>query len=212
MKTLLIIFIGVVMVLPVYGQEVVNDSILFKNKYYLNTDPEYEPIKAWLNVGQDKNNFEAFFMPGLGYTFYSPKGQDSTGLFNGIAVNYLIYTKMYQNDKPGPSIVRFYTKFSIVKSDKSDISDLFCYLLGLSFSFEKNPQRNYLVPFFGLEFGGLSQKQFGTTGQFTPTLGLHLVAKKNLFINLQGGYVYPITNFDNLQGIFMEAGLNFALW
>ncbi len=195
-----------------FAQEVVNDSILFKNKYYRNTDPEYEAIKCWLNVGQDKSNFEAFFMPGLGYTFYSPKGQDSTGLFNGIAVNYLIYTKMYQNNKPGPSIVRFYTKFSIVKSDKSDITDLFCYLLGLSFSFEKNPQRNFLVPYFGLEFGGLSQKQFGTTGQFTPTLGLHIVAKKNLFINLQGGYVYPITNFDNLQGIFMEAGLNFALW
>lgn len=195
-----------------FAQEATKDSILFKNKYYYSTDPEYEPIKVWLNVDEDKNNFEAYFMPGLGYTFYRPKGLDSTGLFNGVAVNYLIYTKMYQNNKPGPSIVRFYTKFSIVKSDKSEISDLFCYSLGLSFSFEKNPQRNYLVPFFGLEFGGLSQKQFGTTGQFTPTLGLHIVSRKNLFINLQGGYVYPVTNFDILQGLFIETGINFALW
>lgn len=160
----------------------------------------------------DKTNYEAWFMPGLGYSLYTPKDEDSTGIFNGITVNYLIYTKMYQNNKPGPSIVRFYTKLSIMKSTEDNINDLFCYSVGLSFSFEKNPKRTYLVPFFGLEFGGLSQSQWGTTGQFTPTLGIHFAAQRNLYINFQGGYVYPITQFDILQGPYFEAGVNFALW
>ena len=205
-----IIIISVIMLLAAsaHSQEVKKDSIFFKDRSYYSTDQDYEKIKAeYLKL-----NFESWFMPGLGYTFYSPKGSDSTGIFNGIAVNYLIYAKMYQNNKPGPSHVRLYTKLSIVKSSEKDISDLFCYSFGLSFSFEKNPKRSYLVPFFGLEFGGLSQSQWGTTGQFTPTLGLHLVSKRNLFINIQGGYVYPITNFDILQGLFLEAGVNFALW
>jgi len=212
MEKLIILQIIFLCVIAGFGQETTKDSILFKNRYYQPTDPEYEALRSWLNLECDDLNFEAYFIPGLGYSYYQPKGADSTGKFHGVAVNYLIYSKMYQNNKPGPSIVRFYAKFSIVKSDKSDISDLFCYSLGLSFSFEKNPKRGYLVPFFGLEFGGLSQSQFGTTGQFTPTLGLHIVSKRNLFINLQGGYVYPITDFDILQGMFLEVGINFALW
>nr|NQU91962.1 hypothetical protein [Bacteroidota bacterium] len=208
MKKLIIISVIMLLAASVHSQEVKKDSIFYKNKFYYSTDQDYEKIKAeYLKL-----NFESWFMPGLGYTFYRPKGSDSTGVFNGIAVNYLIYAKMYQNNKPGPSHVRFYTKLSIVKSTEKDINDLFCYSVGLSFSFEKNPKRPYLVPFFGLEFGGLSQSQWGTTGQFTPTLGLHLVSKRNLFINIQGGYVYPITNFDILQGLFLEAGVNFALW
>lgn len=192
----------------IQSQEVITDSVFYKGRYYYSDDPNYEQIKDDLS----KLNFETWFMPGLGYTFYRPKATDSIGIFNGIAVNYLIYGKMFQNNNPGPSHVRFYTKLSIVKSTEKDINDLFCYSLGLSFSFEKNPKRGHLVPFFGLEFGGLSQSQWGTTGQFTPTLGLHIISNRNLFVNIQGGYVYPITNFDILQGLFLEVGVNFALW
>jgi len=208
MKTLIFLSFALLFVFSAHSQEVKKDSIFYKDKFHYTNDPEYKEIK----IEYDKLNFEAFFMPGVSYTLYVPKESDSTGIFKGIAVNYLIYSKMYQNNKPGPSHVRFYTKLSIMKSDQEEINDIFCYSLGLSFSFEKNPKRAFLVPFFGLEFGGLSQSQWGTTGQFTPTLGLHIISKRNLFINIQGGYVYPITNFDILQGLFLEAGVNFALW
>ncbi len=205
-----IIFISIILLFAIstYSQEVKKDSIFYKDKYYYSDNPDYEKIK----VDYLKINFETWFMPGLGYTFYKPKGDDSTGVFNGIAVNYLIFANMAQNNNPGPSHLRLYTKLSIVKSSKKGINDLFCYSIGLSLSFEKNPKRSYLVPFFGLEFGGLSQSQWGTTGQFTPTLGLHIISKRTLFINIQGGYVYPITKFDILQGLFLEFGVNFALW
>ena len=203
-------FVCIIILLTLFatGQEIQRDSIFYKDKYYYSDMPNYKEMKTeYLNV-----NFETWFMPGLSYTFYQPKGSDSTGSFSGIAVNYLIFANMAQNNNPGPSHLRFYTKLSIMKSSKKDINDLFCYSIGLSLSFEKNPKRSYLVPFFGLEFGGLSQSQWGTTGQFTPTLGVHIISKRNLFINLQGGYVYSITKFDMLQGLFMEFGINFALW
>ncbi|MBN1339718.1 MAG: hypothetical protein JXA03_10365 [Bacteroidales bacterium] len=208
MKSITISVVLLIAVVTGISQEVKRDSIFYKDRFYYTTDPDFEQtLKEY-----EKLNYEAYFMPGLGFSLYTPKETDSTGLFNGITVNYLIYSKMYQNDKPGPSIVRFYTKLSIMKSDDKEIKDLFCYSVGLSFSFEKNPKRSYLVPFFGLEFGGLSQSQWGTTGQFTPTLGLHLISKRNLFINFQGGYVYPVTQFDIIQGLYLEAGINFALW
>lgn len=205
-----VLIIVCVLFLPllVNSQDVKKDSIYYNNKYYYSTDSDFEQVKKEY---MDRN-FETWFMPGIGYALYVPKGQDSTGVLKGIAINYLLFTHMSQNMKPGPSLVRIYAKLSIIKSSRSSINDLFSYYLGLSMSFEKNPRRSYLVPFFGLEFGGLSQSQWGTTGQFTPTVGIHIIAKRNLYINLQGGYVYTITNFDMLQGVFFEVGVNFALW
>lgn len=208
MKKSVLLISTILLLISVEAQVRKNDSIYFKGSYYKSGDPNYKEIR----VEFDKINYESYFIPGLGYTFYIPKGADSTGNFQGIAVNYLIFSKMYQNNDPGPSIVRFYSKLSITKSTKAEINDLFCYSVGLSFSFEKNPGRTILVPYFGLEFGGISQSQWGTTGQFTPTLGLHFVAKRNMYVSFQGGYVYPITNFDILQGVFLELGINFALW
>ncbi len=182
------------------------DSIYFKGKYYNKVD--YDKVLAL----DAKLNFETYFMPGLAYSMYQPKASDSLGLFSGLAVEYLIYAKAEQNDESGPSHVRWYSKLNILNSDKKDINSMFMYTVGLDLSLEKNPKRNFLVPYFGLEFGGITQKQLGSTVQFTPTLGIHLLAKKNIFLNVHGGYVYPLRNFEIQQGWFAQAGLNFALW
>jgi hypothetical protein len=179
---------------------------MFEGIWYAPAD--YKVVKA----AYQQKNFETWFMPGLAYTYYQPKSTDSIGYFSGLTVEYLIYAKVEQNDGRGPSHVRWYSKLNILKSSKSDINSMFMYTLGLDLSLEKNPKRSYLIPYFGLEFGGMSQKQFGSTIQFTPTLGIHLLAKKNIFINVHGGYVYPVSNFETLQGWFGQAGLNFALW
>ncbi|MHC1706598.1 MAG: hypothetical protein AB9842_03635 [Bacteroidales bacterium] len=184
------------------------DSILYKGKYYRINDPDYAGVK----IKHEKSNFETAFMPGLSFNMYQPKDKDSAGVFTGFAVEYLLYAKIYQNNKPGPSHVRWYARFNMLNSDKDDISDLFSYSLGLSLSIEKNPGRVFLVPYFGLEFGGLSQRKWGTTAQFTPTVGIHLISQKNLFINFQGGYIYPVSNFDLLKGWIFQSGINFALW
>ncbi len=166
-------------------------------------------------LGEEENkktNFETYFMPGVGYTYYQPIAQDSLGSFAGFTIEYLIYGQNKQNERSGPSHVRFYSKLNILKSSKENISSMFMYALGLDLSIEKNPKRNFLVPYFGLEFGGLSQKSVGSTVQFTPLLGIHLLSQKNFFLNVRGGYVYPVSNFETLQGWFGQVGLNFSLW
>ncbi len=157
-------------------------------------------------------NYETWLMPGLGYAMYQPNSSDSIGLFSGLSVEYLIYGKVRQNDDSGPSHVRWYARLSILKSDDKTRNSMFSYLLGVDMSLEKNPKRTFLIPYFGVEFGGLSQKQFVSTVQFTPTFGIHLISKKNMYINVHGGYVYPIDNFEALQGWTGQVGVNFALW
>ncbi len=183
------------------------DSTYVDGKYYKGSEI------AQAQEREKKMNFESYFMPGLAYTLYQPKISDSLGLFSGVAVDYLIISNVNQTDNhSGPSHVQWYAKLNIMKSDRKEIGSMFMYTTGINLSFEKNPNRLFLIPFFGLEFGGMSQKQSGTTVQFTPTFGLHLLAKKNIYLKVHGGYVYPISNFENMQGWTAQAGLNFALW
>ena len=182
------------------------DSIYFYDQYY--SPAEYYTAKK----AYELINFETYFMPGLSYSFYKPKLSDSIGNFSGITVEYLIFGKVGQNDHPGPSHVRVYSKLSILQSTESNVKSMFMYAVGLDLSLEKNPKRSYLVPYFGLELGGMSQKKFGSCMTFTPTFGVHILSQRNIFINLHGGYVYPMQNYESLQGWYAQAGVNFAMW
>ena len=182
------------------------DSILFQGTYYAPAD--YKKVKD----DYEKVHYEAWFMPGLAYAYYQPKKMDSVGYFQGVTVEYLIYARIFKDEKPGPSQTRVYVKLNMLNSSKDNINSLFMYTFGVDLSLERNPARSFLIPYFGLEFGGISQKQLGSTVQFTPTFGVHIFSKKNLFVNLQGGYVYPVSNYEVLQGWTGQAGLNFALW
>ena len=175
------------------------DSLWVDGRYY--TTDQYK-----------NNEFESWFMPGGGYSIYKPEASDSLGMFSGIAIEFAIYTKVDQNDNPGPSHVRWYTKFNLNSSSKDGVSDLFLYSMGIDLSLEKNPKRNFLIPYFGLEVGGISHKAFGTSINFTPLAGIHLLSTRKLFVNVHGGYLYPVRNFEYLQGWFAYAGINFALW
>ena len=157
-------------------------------------------------------DYNVAFMPGGGYSFFVPKAQDSLGILSGGVIEFLLFGKVAQNDDFGPSHVRLYGKLNILKSSKKNVTDFFFYGIGLDMSIERNPKRDFLIPYFGLEMGGLSNKIFGTTLQFTPTVGVHLLSKKNIFLNVQAGYMYPINNFEMLRGTAIQAGLNFSLW
>ncbi len=206
MKTIVLFLIAYMIAIDAASQLMPEDSIYFKGKYY--KSEEYKQVKA----EYDRFNFDERFMPGIGYGFYAPGKADSIGFFNGISVKYLFYRDVSQNENPGPSHVTIYSKLCLLKSTEDIISQVFIYSLGLDLSFEKDPHRYFFIPYFGLEFGGLSQKSYGTTIQFTPTVGLHLISKKNFVIDLCSGYIYPIRNFEHLAGWYGDVTLNFVLW
>lgn len=182
------------------------DTLWFEGKYY---SPEgYKAAKA----EHEKRNFDTYFMPGLAYTYYQPQASDSIGQFRGVSVEYLLLAHVAQNDTYGPSHVRLYAKLNILNSSREQFQPIFMYGLGVDLSLERNPNRTFLIPYFGLEMGGMSQRQWGGSFQFTPTLGIHFLSKKTLFVNAHGGYVYPVRNFDLLRGWFVQGGFNFALW
>ncbi|TNE79523.1 MAG: hypothetical protein EP332_10655 [Bacteroidetes bacterium] len=192
--------------LPATAQRIASDSVYYNGKLISKAEYDKEQKrKAY-------KNFHTYMMPGVSYLIYTPKRADSLGSYTGINIDYLISARVSQNTNPGPSHVRFYGKLSILGSSKSEMPSILNYGLGLNLSVEKYPNRRFFIPYFGLESGGMAQRGYGNTLQFTPLLGMHIVAQSNLFVNIHAGYVYPIKNFDQYQGWTAQAGFNFALW
>jgi len=206
---------------PQYDSMWVEGKVVYRKDYvYHEGKYRKKPGKdsVWYNGDvvsekyRDRIDYETYFMPGVGYSYYSPEQPDSTGNFSGFTVDYLLYAQSHQDDDFGPSHIRFYAKLNLANSDKADISKLFVYSLGLQMSIEKNPKRYWLIPYFGFEAGGISHKTLGNTFAFYPLAGLHVFATQNFYVNLHGGYCYPVNNFEYLSGYFVQGTVNFALW
>lgn len=155
--------------------------------------------------------YEAAFMPGGGYNFFFPTASDSLGTFRGFSPEFIIFNSINQNQNRGPSHVRISASISILQSDKEDIKNMLKYGVALNLSIERNPRRNFLIPYFGLEFGGLTLNRFNTI-QFTPVGGIFLFYNHHFVVSASGGYVYPLNGFETLSGAFANATINFTLW
>jgi hypothetical protein len=200
MKKIVISILLISMISAVFAQEVNNNSQPVTNNNNSNV------VKA------NKDEWQTFFMPGAVFHVYVPEMKDSLGYFKGVSVEYLIAAWIHKNENRGPSHGRIYTKVNFMKSSKKDIKDIFYWAIGLDLSLERNPTRNYLIPYFGLEVGDMYQSQLGNIVTITPTLGVHLFTSQNLFVNLTGGYVYPSKHLEELRGYTAQLGVNFSLW
>lgn len=174
------------------------------------TDKEDDlPLKN--KVKNYTNDEDLYFMPGAGFTIYAPS-EDSLGVFSGGNIDFLLYSKISQNNRRGPSHLRFYGKLGVLHSSKKNIGTMLTYSAGVTFSFERMPKRDFFIPYFGVEIGSITQKQISSSFQITPIAGLHVVAKPNIFVNIHGGYVYPNTNSEALGGYTGQITVNFSFW
>jgi hypothetical protein len=159
--------------------------------------------------------WETFFMPGAQYSLLVPEARDQFGVLQGVSIEYLVAGWIHRNENRGPSHGRFYIDIDLMRSTVT--SDLgIIYSMGMTLSFERNPKRQFLIPYFGVELGGIYQKP--ETGdqvhaaQVNPLGGISLFASQNLFVNVTAGYMVPFSHMEQLRGFRAKAGLNFSFW
>ena len=164
--------------------------------------------------GQNSGSeWDDYFMPGLGYKIYAPKNHGALGLYQGVSTEFVIYAraKGKLSGRRGPSRVKTYGNLSIMSSDNELAKDIFFANCGLNLSFEGGADRKFLIPYFGLEVGGLFQRDF-STAQFSPVAGIQLLSTKKVLWNVQGGYHYTTKRFDEYSGYGFSSSLNILLW
>jgi len=170
---------------------------------------ESQPMTAQIEVVEE---WRSIFLPGAYFTTYFPNADETLGWYRGAAVEVAFYTWVHRNDNRGPSHGRAYIKGQILDSSEEDAPITFIYSLGAELSVERNPHRRFLLPFFGLDVGGISQDNLGQRFQVTPQLGVYVWYSRNIFITLIGGYVIAPTELETLRGWTAALGGNFTLW
>ncbi len=157
---------------------------------------------------------DSFFVPGVGYEFFLPNDPGKLGVMNGFRFEFLGASYVHRNAKPGPSHGRFFVHFDVLFSSKGDVPAAFLPTLGFDFSFERNPARRFLVPFFGLEGGAWFNGTTGSLGFMQPFLGVHVLARSTVMIGVRGGYFLPFTSeqFDVVRGVRAAATFDLSFW
>lgn len=151
------------------------------------------------------------WMPGLHFTNYIPSDK-SMGWYRGVGFEYLLVSWITLNDKRGPSHGKFFTRFDIMHSNNPEQSVAFHYSAGVHLSMERYPKREYLIPYFGIETGGMYNKKYDHIFQFTPTLGMWLYADQTNSVTASVGWLLPMDRFEDLYGMRASIGANVALW
>ena len=159
------------------------------------------------------NEWDSWFMPGLGYKFYSPKNAKDLGTFSGPSTEFIFYAraKNKESNLGGPSRIKSYGNLSMLNSTNSEVKDVFLLNLGSQFSFESKTDRHFLIPTFGLEFGGIYQKGYSSL-HLSPFAGIHLVSTRKMVWDLNAGYMYTLKSFEEYSGMSFSSTVNLLLW
>ena len=156
--------------------------------------------------------WESYLTPGLQYSGWFPSEASTIGDYNGLSFEFLVFAWSHRNQNRGPSHGRIYMDIDLLKSTNASYPVLLAYSGGFDLSFERNPQRRFLIPYFGLEFGGMHEAILGNLVDAVPLLGVHLFVNRNIFVNLSAGYFVTGRDVEKLQGPRIKLGLNFSLW
>lgn len=155
------------------------------------------------------DEYETYAMPGGQFMFYKPSGIASPYLGGGFRLDIVRWS--HHNEDFGPGEGSLYFQASLLQS-KSSEHLMGIYEGGLNLSFERNPKRRYLIPYFGFSTGGMFADDLPKGGFFQPNLGIQLYSHPNVVADVQGGYMFPTDAVDKLHGFRAQASIRFHAW
>jgi hypothetical protein len=154
--------------------------------------------------------WSAILLPTVFGQVYVPHGLD--GAFVGGGVEAVVLAWSDNSQAFGPSQGRIRIDVSGLTGTASDAPSIVMYRGGVQLGFERNASRAYAIPFFALDLGGMwvdgiGRRWFGDAG-----LGLYLVQKRALSLDVEVEGLVPFRDPSTLGGVTTRLGLSYALW
>jgi hypothetical protein len=90
---------------------------------------------------------------------------------------------------------------------------VFNYVFGFNLSFETPGimQRNFLIPYIGLEIGGMYIQTIGNAFIVCPIIGINLVSLPTVTLSIETGLLLSTVDFDEFLSLRPQLALNFVL-
>jgi hypothetical protein len=112
----------------------------------------------------------------------------------------------------GPSHGKLRFDISLLRSTVDGAGTMVQYRTGAQVSFEKNPSRSWLIPYFSVDIGGLWVRGPGTEPFAGAGVGAYVYYSARLIVDVGGGWLLPFDDVELLNGPTAHAALSVALW
>jgi hypothetical protein len=86
------------------------------------------------------------------------------------------------------------------------------YRGGVQLAVERNASRSYAIPYFAVDAGGLWNDGIGRRWYVDGGLGLYLLHRRNVIVDLEVTGLLPLSDPGTLGGVTSRLGLSFAPW
>jgi hypothetical protein len=134
--------------------------------------------------------------------------RDTTWLGGGL--QFVLYGWSDNNERPGPGQGSVFAQFSVLDTSGVD-RHLFLLRAGATLSLERNAARRWLIPYYGFAVGAM-RESLGTRGFVEATLGAYVLHSRHVVVSVDGGYLLPFSEIDELAGIRMQLTLTIIPW
>lgn len=112
----------------------------------------------------------------------------------------------------GPSQGKIRFGVAILTSQEMDAGAMVMYRGGVQVSFERNASRTFGIPYFNFDIGGLWTNATGSRAFVDGGVGVYLLHRRGLILDLEINGVLPFRRPMELGGVRMQLALSFSLW
>ncbi len=152
----------------------------------------------------------AIALPTMFVAAYRP-GDDS-GWWTGAGVEASLLAWSDSSPAFGPSHGALRLDIGVLGSSQAGRGAMVIYRAGGEVSFERNPGRRFLIPYFALDLGGLWTRATGSRLLADAGLGVYLVHRRGLVVALEADAVLPFRDPGELGGVRAQLTGSVALW
>jgi len=153
----------------------------------------------------------AMLVPGLTGMAYLPRNDD-LGLFYGGGLEVALLTWSNSSESFGPAMGRLRFSVNMLTSSEADARPAYLYRGGTLLSFEKNPARTFLVPYFSGDLGGLHVHDLGGRLFVDGGIGAYLVYLPRFMLDLEASYLFTFEDPDDFGGPTAHLTASFSFW
>jgi hypothetical protein len=151
----------------------------------------------------------AMLLPTAWGTVYAPK--DLMGTWYGGGLEIALLTWSDSSHALGPSHGKLRFDIGALTSSQAGAGTMALYRGGAQVSIERNAARAWLIPYVAADVGGLHTDASGTRGFVDGGLGVYLLHRRALVIDLEETYLFPFRASD-VSGFRTQLAVSVALW
>jgi hypothetical protein len=152
--------------------------------------------------------WSAVLMPTVFGAFYAPHRLGST--WAGAGVEAILLAWSDSSPAFGPSHGKIRGDIAWLGGDMS--ASMVMYRGGAQVSFERNPSRRWLIPYFAVDVGQLWTDATGFRGFVDGGVGAYVVHRRGVIVDLEVVGLLPFHDPATLGGVKTRLAASFALW